>query len=410
MLDSFSMRSLNTSPAEPNRSHWFVKNNYRIRAGAFFLMLVGLSPELWHRGSSAVTWSLVVLQLVVYPRVLYWLAMRAPLPHRAEVNNLYLDSFLIGSWVAALGFPLWPSFTLWLASSLNITASKGLKGLRRSTLAFFTGLLLSVAVFGFRFLPDTVWQTTAIMIIGISLYPLAIGNVAYERNQQLRATREKLRVGEQTLNSANQSLHEKLAEIQILQAQLKEQAIRDPLTGLFNRRYLDTVAKSEVARCEREAQPLCLMMMDIDHFKQINDTYGHQGGDEVLKALAKLLSDSVRVSDVACRYGGEEFLLLLPNMPPDIALLRAEQWRAAFAAITVHADGIEIKATLSIGISCYPNDGSSVEDLTRAADVALYRAKAEGRNRVVLCRANAATAALATPNGQDLEQIRPGVR
>lgn len=383
------MRSLNSSSAEPNRSHWFVLNNYRLRAVSFFLMFVGLIAEMWHRGSSAATWSLLALQFLVYPHVLYWRAMRAPEPHRAEVKNLFLDSFLIGIWVAAWGFPVWPTFTLWLASSLNITVSKGLKGLRFSTFAFLTGVLIAVAVFGFHFTPDTVWQTTAVMVIGISLYPLAIGNAAYARNQQLRATREKLRVGEQTLNSANQSLHEKLAEIQILQAQLKEQAIRDPLTGLFNRRYLDTIAKSEVARCAREEQPLCLMMMDIDHFKHVNDTYGHQGGDEVLKALAKLLSDSVRVSDVACRYGGEEFLLLLPNMPADIALLRAEQWRAAFEAITVHADGKEIKATLSIGISCYPNDGSSVDDLTRSADVALYRAKAEGRNRVVMCRANA---------------------
>jgi len=392
------MRHLNSSPNEPNRSLWFVKNNYRLRAISFFLVFIGLGAEMWHRGSSATTWSLLALQFLVYPHLLYWRAMRAPEPHRVEVENLFLDSFFIGLWVAALGFPLWPSFTLWLASSLNITVSKGLKGLRFSTFAFFTGALISVAVFGFRFSPDTVWQSTAIMVVGISLYPLAIGNAAYGRNQQLRATREKLRLGEQTLNSANQSLHEKLAEIQILQAQLKEQAIRDPLTGLFNRRYLAALAPSELARCERERQPLCLMMMDIDHFKHVNDTFGHQGGDEVLKALAKLLSDSVRISDVACRYGGEEFLLLLPNMPTDIALLRAEQWRAAFERMTVYADGKEIKATLSIGISCFPDDGSAVEDLTRCADVALYRAKAEGRNRAVLCRANAPALAQAVPS------------
>lgn len=401
------MPQMNSPSVDASRAHWFVRNNYRLRAVAFFLMFVGLIAEMWHRGSSAATWSLLALQFLVYPHVLYWRAKRAPEPHRAEVNNLYLDSFLIGLWVAAWGFPLWPSFTLWLASSLNITVSKGLKGLRFSTFAFLTGALISMAVFGFRFTPDTVWQTTAVMVLGISLYPLAIGNAAYGRNQQLRAAREKLRVGEQTLNSANQSLHEKLAEIQILQAQLKEQAIRDPLTGLFNRRYLDTLAPSELARCERERQPLCLMMMDIDHFKHVNDTFGHPGGDEVLTALAKLLSDSVRISDIACRYGGEEFLLLLPNMPTDIALLRAEQWRAAFERMTVYADGKEIKATLSIGISCFPDDGSAVEDLTRCADVALYRAKAEGRNRVVLCRANAAVANKTLPVGVDLQLARP---
>ncbi len=97
-----------------------------------------------------------------------------------------------------------------------------------------------------------------------------------------------------------------------------------------------------------------------------------------------MLLDSVRASDVACRYGGEEFLLLLPNMNCNDALLRAEQWRAAFEATTVVYAGTSIKATLSIGIACYPQDGASVEELTRSADLALYRAKEQGRNRAVL--------------------------
>lgn len=126
------------------------------------------------------------------------------------------------------------------------------------------------------------------------------------------------------------------------------------------------------------------MMIDLDHFKHVNDTYGHRGGDEVLKALAALLLDSVRASDVACRYGGEEFLLLLPNMSAQHAVVRAEQWRAAFEAITVDYGAMSIKATLSIGVALYPGAGASVTELTRCADLALYQAKEQGRNRVVL--------------------------
>jgi diguanylate cyclase len=220
--------------------------------------------------------------------------------------------------------------------------------------------------------------------IGTAAYLIATGNASSVRNHQLRAAREKLRLGEQALHATNDLLQHQLAEIQVLQDRLKEQAVRDPLTGLFNRRYLDTIVPHELARCARDGAPLCLMMMDIDHFKHVNDRHGHQGGDAVLTALATLLTDSVRVSDVVCRYGGEEFLLVLPNMAAPNALLRAEQWRAAVAATSVEFGGARIGATVSIGIACYPDDGCASDVLTRCADLALYRAKALGRNQAVL--------------------------
>ncbi len=284
---------------------------------------------------------------------------------------------LLGAWVATLQFPLWPSFSLWLASLLNITISNGLKGTLQGMLAFAIGAGMAALVFGWHFSPETGWPTIILVAAGTSAYLIGIGNASFMRNQQMRVTREKLRQSEQVLQ-------QRLAEIEVLQAQLNEQAVRDPLTGLYNRRYLDTIVPHELARCERDFAPLCVMMMDIDHFKHVNDTYGHQGGDAVLKQLAGLLIDSVRASDVACRYGGEEFFLLLPNMPPNFALLRAEQWRASFEATTTMFNEQGIRATVSIGIACYPNDGGTPADLIRCADMALYRAKAQGRNCTVL--------------------------
>jgi diguanylate cyclase (GGDEF)-like protein/PAS domain S-box-containing protein len=185
------------------------------------------------------------------------------------------------------------------------------------------------------------------------------------------------------LEEANIKLKQRLDDIHELQAQLREQAMRDPLTGMYNRRYLDDALPGEIARAMREKTPLSLMMIDIDHFKGVNDTHGHQIGDEVLKMLADLLRKEARRSDVACRFGGEEFVLLLPKMNLESARVRAERWRQMFAQTDVPAEGGAVRCTLSVGIAVYPEHGDLAEDLLRNADRALYLAKALGRDRVV---------------------------
>ncbi len=183
---------------------------------------------------------------------------------------------------------------------------------------------------------------------------------------------------------ANQALTEKLAEIRELHRRLRDQAIRDPLTGLYNRRYLDETLERELARAKREGYPICLALIDLDHFKEVNDTYGHQAGDEVLQSLGRLLKSCAREGDIPCRYGGEEFVLLMAGMPPEAGLQRAEEWRREFAAQPVGHGGIEIAVTMSVGISNFPRHAAGAAGLMDEADKALYRAKESGRNRVVL--------------------------
>jgi diguanylate cyclase len=377
------MRSLFPLAGKALRPHWIVQTNYRLRALSFLTVFVAIALDRFFKGGSAMFWTLLCLQFVVYPHLLYIVACRANDSQKAELKNLLLDSLLIGAWIGGLGFSVWPSFVLFLASSLNITIIRGWRGLRDGTLALVCGLLLSILIGGLRFTPDTGWPTTLLLMVGLSAYLIAIGNASNARNWQLRKTRENLRLGEQALHAINETLQQQLAEIQVLQDKLKEQALHDPMTGLFNRRYLDTIVPHELARCGRDRLPLCLMMIDIDYFKKVNDTYGHQAGDAVLKELAALLMASVRAADVACRYGGEEFLLLLPNMSVANALQRAEHLRAEFAGLTVQFGGASIDSTLSIGIACFPENGSNAEELIGCADLALYRAKAEGRNRVL---------------------------
>ncbi|HEX8964058.1 MAG TPA: diguanylate cyclase, partial [Rhodocyclaceae bacterium] len=192
------------------------------------------------------------------------------------------------------------------------------------------------------------------------------------------------KAAEAALRQANAQLQSQLSEIVALHAKLEELAIRDGLTGLYNRRYLDETLEREIARAKREGHSLALVMMDVDHFKRLNDTYGHPAGDQVLVALGELLRGDTRAEDVACRYGGEEFLVLLPHMSLEAARERAEAWRQRFAETVVRHGELCLSTTISLGVTAYPNHGHTSEELTQSADLALYLAKHDGRNRVTV--------------------------
>lgn len=168
-----------------------------------------------------------------------------------------------------------------------------------------------------------------------------------------------------------------------LQQSLREQSIRDPLTHLFNRRYLEESLNLELARANRSDAPLGLMMIDVDHFKRFNDTFGHDAGDTVLRAVGQALPGQVRAGDVVCRYGGEEFTVILPDADLDLTLKRAEEIRQAVMALAVrHQKQSLAQVTVSIGVAARPLHGDTAESLLASADAALYRAKVNGRNRV----------------------------
>ena len=169
-----------------------------------------------------------------------------------------------------------------------------------------------------------------------------------------------------------------------LRETLRGQAIRDPLTGLFNRRYLEETLNRELHRIQRLGASLGAVMMDLDHFKEYNDTYGHEGGDAMLSAVGALIRTHCRAEDIPCRYGGEEFLLILPGASLEVTLERAEKLREAVKGLQIHHRDRYINPTsMSLGVAVFPDHGAAGEDLIRAADNALYLAKAQGRNRVV---------------------------
>jgi diguanylate cyclase (GGDEF)-like protein len=188
--------------------------------------------------------------------------------------------------------------------------------------------------------------------------------------------------------AAAEQLSQALANLR-LRENLRDLSVRDPLTGLFNRRYLAESLGREMARSKRRNQSLTVMTMDLDHFKAFNDSFGHAAGDAVLVAFSRLLHNNFRSEDIACRLGGEEFVMIMPEMDRVVAERRAQEMLDATAAIRLMHEGQALPPiTVSIGLAVFPQDGEQPDQLMALADQALYRAKSEGRNR--LCFADAA--------------------
>jgi diguanylate cyclase (GGDEF)-like protein len=170
-----------------------------------------------------------------------------------------------------------------------------------------------------------------------------------------------------------------------LRDQLRDQSIRDVLTGLFNRRYMLETCRREFSRAARSSQSISILSIDVDHFKKYNDNHGHDAGDMVLRAVGNCLENLFRNEDIPCRFGGEEFVVILPGADADAALRRAEQLRSKVEDIVVrYLEKNLPRITVSIGVAVFPEAGDNPQAVLKAADQALYRAKEKGRNRVEL--------------------------
>jgi diguanylate cyclase (GGDEF)-like protein len=165
---------------------------------------------------------------------------------------------------------------------------------------------------------------------------------------------------------------------------LSRQATHDPLTGLFNRRYLDQILYGEIAHARQNGSLVGILMADVDHFKNINDTHGHKAGDLMLQAVGDLMKSCVRSADIVCRYGGEEFVIIMPGASAPTVSKCAEEIRSRFQSLYVVFEDQKISATISLGAAIYPLHGSNVDEVFVNADRAMYQAKQEGRNRVVI--------------------------
>ena len=189
----------------------------------------------------------------------------------------------------------------------------------------------------------------------------------------------------QLLHSASEHIALAVANLK-LQDHLRQQSIRDVLTGLYNRRHMEDTLCREMSRSDRSKKPFGILMIDVDHFKKFNDNHGHQAGDALLRGLGAFLQSHVRGEDIACRYGGEEFILILPGTYPEGAAIRAEEIRAGVELDfrVAYDNGFLPQVTISLGVAAYPIHASQADDVVKAADAALYQSKLNGRNRFTI--------------------------
>lgn len=215
-----------------------------------------------------------------------------------------------------------------------------------------------------------------------------LGLLHLRMNQQSQGASETTAPGSTELDWVARTMAERLAltlsDMKLREA-LRVQSIRDPLTGWFNRRFMEETLEREISRSTRNRRPLAILMIDIDNFKGFNDSYGHEAGDLALQRFCQLIKNHVRNEDAACRYGGDELVLILPDTTPELAGQRADAIRRAAGQVEMQCDGRAAGTlTLSCGIATSPVNGITAQELLRAADAALFRAKREGRDRVQL--------------------------
>lgn len=350
--------------------------NRRVRMLMCVLMFASIGSHLYAQHYPAMVWWALIAQCTVYPHAVFYAGVWSRNPVRTEVIAMVLDLLILGLWLGYLGFPVWVTYSTALGMCIGFSAYFGWPGLAASLVSLIVGAASAVAVWGLRLQPDTSALTTALCMLQAVVFLSLVSVETKRRATELKATKERL-------HESEAALQQQVQEIQSLQVQLAEQANRDPLTGAFNRRYLDATLPRELARCRREQVPLCLILVDLDHFKVVNDNHGHAAGDIVVKALATLLQAYSRPGDLVCRYGGEEFLVMLPNMDLHTGLARAEEYRMQMANQRLtSAEGVALQVTLSAGVAAYPSHGDDETSLFRSVDTALYQAKDGGRNRV----------------------------
>ena len=274
--------------------------------------------------------------------------------------------------------------------------------LRKITITIVAGLMLFIGLIGYVFGQSLVWPvqrlsreaaSVASGNLDVDIPVTGLSEVSY-LTQVFNHMVDSLRHSREEISTAHNSLLETNKVLQQL-------SITDGLTGLFNRKHIMDLFGREVVRSQRYDKPLTILLLDIDHFKEINDTCGHQTGDAVLGQLAESLMQSVRECDYVGRYGGEEFLIILPDSNIQSGFATAERIRKNVSTrkITVNKDNISL--TVSIGVAGYPKDGGDVESIIRKADDALYKAKANGRNRVTVLENHGAAETAAEHNRQN---------
>ncbi|MGQ6549644.1 diguanylate cyclase AdrA [Serratia sp. IR-2025] len=297
-------------------------------------------------------WILLAVNGFIWPHVAYQWSIRSEAPYATEIRNLLIDALLGGMWVAIMGFNALPAVVILSMMGMNNIASGGPSLYFKGMIAQIIGALVTSAILGFPFTPQSTPLQVYLCLPMIFIYPVFLGYVTYQTAKRLA---EK-------------------------QQELLRISTRDGLTGVFNRRHWEHLLHNEFDSCRRYNHPATLILMDIDHFKAINDTFGHGLGDEALIVLAEELVLGLRAMDIVGRYGGDEFGAVLPNTSAEQASLALHRIQERLNEV-VFREAPGLKLNISAGVADYQPEMPGYQEWLKAADTALYRAKNNGRNR-----------------------------
>lgn len=314
---------------------------------------VAMAAVLYELRAPLHLWGALVASALLWPHLAYWIALRSEDPYRAEIRNLLIDSAIAGAWVPLMQFNLLPS-TLIITLT---TVDKISTGIHRLWLRSMPGLLLAVLaaamLTGFAFQPATSMPVVLASLPVLLIHTIAVSLGSYRLIRKVSAQNLEL---------------DRLRRI-------------DTLTGLSGRGYWEEEAQRLLQIRARDKTPACLLLIDIDDFKQVNDQHGHAAGDDVLRAVADTLRNTLRPQDRAGRLGGDEFVVLLPGTTAPDARVVAERLRSEMERLLLR-EYPDMRTTISIGLATARTSASLRESL-KDADRALYRAKDQGRNRVM---------------------------
>lgn len=331
----------------------FARRIYRPRIIGLGIGGISVFATLYPLALPGWIWALLLFHGLLWPHLAYQLSTRSAFPYQAERRNLLYDSMLGGFWAATMQFNPLPAVTILSMMAMNNVAAGGVRLFIRGALAQGIGVLLSWSLFGASFNTRISPLQIYACLPMLTLYPLAVGMVCYRLAIKLSEHKRALSALSRT----------------------------DSLTGLLNHGSWKDLLHIKFHKCQQQQINASIALIDIDHFKAINDTYGHVAGDVVLRQLSKLLRQNLRVSDQAGRYGGDEFCVILPDVPLAHAAELMEALRGRFGALG-YEQSPALQVSLSIGLAAFNPLHDDAMGWLNDADQALYAAKTCGRNNV----------------------------
>jgi diguanylate cyclase len=358
----------------PPRGSGLARRTYLPRTVGLGIGSLCAGAGLYQANAPPWVWGVMLVYCFAWPHIALRISLRSASPYAAERRNLMVDSFAGGVWPVAMAFNLLPSVLLLAALAMNNFATGGAKLFGKGVLAHLAGAATALPLVGPKFLPESSFMTVLLCVPFLLSYPLVLGVVMYRLSIELSRRKDELVVEKRRADEANLTKTRVLAEL----------ASRDELTGLFNRRHMSELLAQQREACQRSGEGFAVALVDLDHFKRINDSHGHAVGDSVLRAFAEQAGAAMRGTDTVGRWGGEEFLVIYPRSTVyEAAQGAARLLEHVAAAVVATPDGQPLTFTVSIGLTGHAPP-ESVEALVERADRAMYQAKSQGRNRVVM--------------------------